>query len=101
MSPLTEVERQLLDHSYKLENLEESLERRDADAEDMRRDVRTLKKIVQEDHEAFGKYIVRAEAAAEIAEKAANSSVSAKQLYISFACAVCAILGIILPFITK
>lgn len=96
---MTAIERDLLDHKYKIESIEEALERKDADTEDIRRDVRTLKKTVQEDHEAFGKYVARAEAAADLAERAANNSVSGKQLYISFAVAVCAILGILLPFI--
>lgn len=99
MNPMTTIERELLDHKYKLDGFDEALQRKDADVEDVRRDVRSLKKTVQEDHEAFGKYVARAEAAAELAERAANNSVSAKQLYISFALAVCAILGVLLPFI--
>lgn len=99
--PLTEVERQLLEHKYQIESLEEGLERKDANIEDIRRDVRALKKTVQEDHDNFTTYVAVAKSAAEAAEKAANSSVSAKQLYISFASATCVILGIILPFIAK
>ena len=60
------------------------------------REVRDVRKDQEADHETLIKFVAAAESATRAAEKAAVNGVTSKQLYISFAGAVIAIVGVLL-----
>lgn len=81
---------------WKIEEITKSLERTDANVENVRRDVKSVTEEQKRDHEAFIKYVAIAEGAAVAAKQAADNSATAKQIYIAFAAAVIALAGVIL-----
>lgn len=78
---------------WAIKELEKTIDRTDANVEDIRRDVKDVVDKQREDHEAFARYVAVAETATRAAEKVAERAVTSRQLYVSFILAVCAVVG--------
>lgn len=96
MNPMTEIERQVIQHSWELKGLKEAGERRDANIIDIRKDVEKLEDKHNEMEKQFGKWVAAAEATERHAQKMANQAITARQFYVGVGLLLVAIIGLVL-----